>query len=343
MKVIFSEQQKDHHPQHFLSSGAQRENPEVPERADCLLRAALAAGLELLEPEDVGLEPLAAVHTPEYLQFLQNIYRRWCYIDGASAEVVPNIHPDRRDGAYPASAVGQAGFHMLDTGCPISADTWNSALASAHTAVQGAALLMAEESSEANWAYALCRPPGHHAGKDFAAGFCYLNNSAIAAQELLAEFGRVAILDIDVHHGNGTQDIFYQRSDVLTVSLHADPERFYPFFWGHAAERGRGEGLGYNLNMPLPRGTGDKDYLSELDKALTRIEAFAPGALVVALGLDAHESDPFQGLAITTEGFGKIAGRIAGLELPTLLVQEGGYLSDDLGANLESFLDGFQP
>jgi acetoin utilization deacetylase AcuC-like enzyme len=338
MKVIFSELQKDHYPKNFLSSGAPQENPEVPERADRLLQAALAAGLELLEPEDVGLEPIAAVHTPEYLQFLQNIYRRWCYIDGASAEVVPNIHPDRRDGAYPASAVGQAGFHMLDTGCPISAETWTSALISAHTALQGAALLIDEEDS----AYALCRPPGHHAGKDFAAGFCYLNNSAIAAQELLAEFGRVAILDIDVHHGNGTQDIFYQRSDVLTVSLHADPERFYPFFWGHAAERGRGEGLGYNLNIPLQRGTGDKDYITQLDKALTRIEAFAPGALVVALGLDAHESDPFQGLAISTAGFGKIAARIASLELPTLLVQEGGYVSDELGANLESFLEGFQ-
>ena len=337
MKVIFSELQKDHFPQHFLSSGAPQANPEVPERADRLLQAALASGLELVEPEDAGMEPLAAVHTPEYLQFLQNIYRRWCYIDGASAEVVPNIHPDRRDGAYPASAVGQAGFHMLDTGCPIAATTWGSALVSAHTAVQGAALLLDDEAS----AYALCRPPGHHAGKDFAAGFCYLNNSAIAAQELLAEFGRVAILDIDVHHGNGTQDIFYQRSDVLTVSLHADPQRFYPFFWGHAAERGAGAGLGYNLNLPLPRGTGDKDYLDELGKALGRIEAFAPGALVVALGLDAHEADPFQGLAISTAGFGKIASRIAALELPTLLVQEGGYLSAELGDNLQSFLEGF--
>jgi acetoin utilization deacetylase AcuC-like enzyme len=338
MKVIYSELQKQHYPQHFLSSGAPKPNPEVPERADRLLQAALSAGLELMEPEDAGLEPIAAVHTPEYLQFLQNIYRRWCYIDGASSEVVPNIHPDRRDGAYPASAVGQAGFHMLDTGCPISAETWNSALASAHTAVQGAALLLEEEPS----AYALCRPPGHHAGRDFAAGFCYLNNSAIAAQELLAEFDRVAILDIDVHHGNGTQDIFYQRADVLTVSLHADPERFYPFFWGHASERGSGVGLGYNLNLPLPRGTGDKDYLAALDQALSRIEAHAPAALVVALGLDAHESDPFQGLAISTAGFGKIAARIAALELPTLLVQEGGYLSDELDDNLESFLDGFR-
>jgi acetoin utilization deacetylase AcuC-like enzyme len=338
MKVVFSELQKGHYPEHFLSSGASQPNPEVPERADRLLDAALSAGLEWVEPEDAGLEPIAAVHSPEYLQFLENIYTRWGYIDGASPEVVPNIHPDRRDGVYPASAVGQAGFHMLDTGCPVSAETWDSALSSAHSAVHAASLLLEDESC----AYALCRPPGHHAGRDFAAGFCYLNNAAIAAQELLAEFGRVAILDIDVHHGNGTQDIFYGRSDVLTVSLHADPMRFYPFFWGHAAERGCGEGLGYNLNIPLPRGTGDQQYIAELDKALIRIESYAPGALVVALGLDAHESDPFKGLAITTEGFGSIAERIAGLGLPTLLVQEGGYLSDALGENLQSFLDGIQ-
>jgi acetoin utilization deacetylase AcuC-like enzyme len=337
MKVIFSDIQKEHYPKHFLSSGASQPNPEVPERADILLDAAISAGLELLVPEDAGLEPVAAVHTPEYIQFLQNIYRRWGYIEGASAEVVPNIHPGRRDGVYPASAVGQAGFHMADTGCPISAETWDSALVSAHCAVQGAALLLDDEPS----AYALCRPPGHHAGRDYAAGFCYLNNSAIAAQELLAEFGRVAVLDIDVHHGNGTQDIFYRRSDVLTVSLHADPMRFYPFFWGHASERGEADGLGHNLNIPLPRGMGDKNYLVELDKALERIEAYAPGALVVALGLDAHESDPFQGLAITTGGFGQIGQRIADLELPTLLVQEGGYVSEHLGSNLQSFLNSF--
>ena len=336
MQVIFSERQKRHYPKHFLSSGSPQPNPEVPERADCLLAAALASGLELIEPADHGLEPLAAVHTPEYLQFLQNIVRRWAYIEGASEEVVPNVHPDRRNGAYPASAVGQAGFHMADTGCPISAATWESALSSAHSAIHGAHLLLAGERS----CYALARPPGHHAARDYAAGFCYLNNAAAAAQFLRSAFDRVAILDVDVHHGNGTQDIFYGRADVLTVSLHADPVRFYPFFWGHASERGEGEGLGYNLNLPLPRGTGDDDYLKTLDAALNRIDAFAPQALIVALGLDAYEGDPFQGLAVSTGGFGKIAASIGALGLPTLLVQEGGYLCDALGDNLSSFLEG---
>ena len=336
MKVIFSAGQKRHYPAHFLSSGAAQANPEVPERADRLLAAALQAGLQQVEPEDYGIAPLAAVYTPEYLQFLQNIYRRWGYIEGASAEVIPNIHPDSRDGAYPASAVGQAGFHMADTACPISAETWGSALISAHTAVHGAHLLLQGEQS----CYALARPPGHHAARDYAAGFCYLNNCAIAAQALLAAHARVAVLDIDVHHGNGTQDIFYQRNDVLTVSIHADPVRFYPFFWGHASERGSGPGLGYNLNLPLPRGTADAAYLQTLERALERIGAFAPGAIVVALGLDAFEGDPFQGLAVSNAGFGRIARAIGRLNLPTLVVQEGGYLCPALGANLASFLHG---
>jgi len=337
MKVIFSEGQKKHYPEHFLSSGAPQPNPEVPERADRLLKAALDTGLQQVQPADYGLGPLAAVHTAEYLQFLQNIVRRWGYIEGASKEVVPNIHPDRRDGAYPASAVGQAGFHMADTGCPISAETWESALLSAHAAVHGAQMLIEGDSA----CYALSRPPGHHAARDFAAGFCYLNNTAAAAERLRTRFDRVAIIDVDVHHGNGTQDIFYQRPDVLTVSLHADPVRFYPFFWGHASERGEGAGLGFNLNLPLPRGTADDAYLKVLDRGLQRIEAFAPQVLVVALGLDAFEGDPFQGLAVSTAGFGRIATAIHALGLPVLLVQEGGYLCDALGDNLAAFLQVF--
>ncbi|MDX1482646.1 MAG: histone deacetylase family protein, partial [Woeseiaceae bacterium] len=219
----------------------------------------------------------------------------------------------------------------------IGPDTWTSVLWSAHAAAQAAACVL--EGDEA--CYALCRPPGHHATRDYAAGFCYLGNTAIAAQALREHHERVAVLDVDVHHGNGTQDLFYHRDDVLTVSIHADPVRFFPFHWGYASETGIDRGEGYNVNVPLPRGTGDDDYLRTLDDALERIAEFGPGALVVALGLDAHESDPFQGFAVTTEGFGRIAGLIGEVRLPTVLVQEGGYLSGHLGANLRSFLDGF--
>jgi acetoin utilization deacetylase AcuC-like enzyme len=190
-------------------------------------------------------------------------------------------------------------------------------------------------------AYVLSRPPGHHAFGDLAGGFCFLNNSGIAAERLLAGGLRPAILDVDVHHGNGTQGIFYHRRDVLTVSIHADPERFYPFFWGHAQERGVGEGLGYNLNLPLQRGTGDDDFLATLEVALARIDSFGADVIVVALGLDAFVGDPFKGLAVTTEGFGRIGAAIAKRGLPCLFVQEGGYLCEELGENLTSVLGGF--
>lgn len=337
MKAFYAAEQKRHDPKMFLSSGAQKPNPEVPERVERLLAGAKAAGCEVVRPREFGLGPVAAIHTPEYLDFLARIHERWQRVEGASEEVIPNIHPIARGGSYPASAVGQAGYHMADTSCPISADTWNSALWSAWSAVEAAEAVITGTPA----AYALCRPPGHHAFVDVAGGFCFLNNSAIAAQTLRQQAARVAILDVDLHHGNGTQGVFYARDDVLTVSLHADPERFYPFFWGHADERGEGRGLGYNLNLPLERKSGDDEFLGALAVALRRIRAFAPEALVVALGLDAFEGDPFGGLSVTTPGFSRIGAAIATLGLPTVIVQEGGYLCDELGDNLTAFLTGF--
>ncbi|NTS33631.1 histone deacetylase family protein [Phyllobacterium sp. BT25] len=337
MKTFYAEEQRRHDPKGFLSSGAPQPNPEKPVRIDRLLAGARAAGCSIHHPSDHGLAPIAAVHSPEYLEFLQNIHRRWQLIPGASHEVIPNIHPINRSGSYPASAVGQAGYHMADTSCPISAETFESACWSAWSAVEAAATVMSGEPA----AYALCRPPGHHAFADVAGGFCFINNSAVAAQTLRKHADRVAILDVDLHHGNGTQGIFYGRADVLTVSIHADPVRFYPFFWGYADERGEGAGLGYNYNLPLARKSGDDIFLEALDSACRRIEAFAPQALVVALGLDAFEGDPFGGLSVSTAGFARIAERIAALRLPSVIVQEGGYLCDALSDNLTSFLTGF--
>ncbi|MBR9864714.1 MAG: histone deacetylase family protein [Rhodobacteraceae bacterium] len=338
MKAFFDDRQWNHDPKHFMASGALQPNPEQPARIEMLRSGADAAGCRFEPPQDAGLGPIAAIHSPEYLTFLQNIYKRWQYIDGAGAEVIPNIHPANRTDSYPRSAVGQAGYHQADTACPIAEGTWEAAYWSAQSAISGADSLIDGGHS----AYVLSRPPGHHAFGDLAGGFCFLNNSAIAAERLRAKGLRPAILDVDVHHGNGTQGIFYNRDDVLTVSIHADPERFYPFFWGHAHERGAGAGLGYNLNLPLARGTNDADFLKSLDSALARVRAFGADAVVIALGLDAFIDDPFKGLAVTTEGFGRIGAAIAGLKLPTLLVQEGGYLCDELGENLTSVLNGFQ-
>lgn len=336
MKAIFDDRQRLHDPQHFMANGKTYPSPESPERITRLMAGAHAAGCVFEAPRDAELGPIAAVHSTEYLHFLRTIYPRWQRIPDAGPEVIPNIHPATRTDNYPRSAIGQAGYHQADTACPIGANTWEAAYWSAQSAITGADLVAGGETA----VYVLSRPPGHHAFADLAGGFCFLNNSAIAAERLRAQGLRPAILDVDVHHGNGTQGIFYARDDVLTVSLHADPDRFYPFFWGSAQERGEGRGIGCNLNLPLPRGTDDAGYLAALDSALAHITAFGADVVVVALGLDAHIDDPFKGLAVTTEGFGRIAAAIAGLGLPLVLVQEGGYVSDALSGNLAAFLSG---
>jgi acetoin utilization deacetylase AcuC-like enzyme len=337
MQVLFAEAQRAHAPQAFLVAGVFQPSPETPARIDALMQGVARLGLQVAAPPDLGLAPAAAVHSPDYLEFLETIHARWQRIEGAGPAVIPNVHPRTRSDGRPASPVGLAGWHMADTACPIGPDTWASALASSHSAAAAADRVIE------GWpaAYALCRPPGHHAFADQAGGFCFLNNTAIAAQRLRRRFARVAVLDVDLHHGNGTQAIFYARGDVLTVSLHADPAGFYPFFWGHAGERGEDAGLGCNLNLPLSRGTGDAGVLAALDRARRRLDAFAPDALVVALGLDAHEDDPLAGLAVTTPGFHQIGRAVAGIALPTVLVQEGGYPSPCLADNLAAFLEGF--
>lgn len=336
MQAFLDPGQTAHDPQTFLNQGVLKSSPEAPARVGILQDAARSAGCTFVTPPDCGLGPIAAVHTSEYLTFLRTIHARWSALDGAAPDVVPNVHARSRRDSYPASPVGQAGYHQADTACPIGPHTWQASYASAQCAIAAADAVL----SGARHAYALCRPPGHHAYSDQAGGFCFLNNAAIAAGRLLAQGHRPAILDIDVHHGNGTQGVFYARADVLTVSVHADPSDFYPFFWGHAQERGAGPGLGANLNLPLPRLTDDDGYAPALDTALTRICDFGTTALIIALGLDAHQDDPFKGLALTTPGFTRIARRLSQTGLPLVLVQEGGYVSDQLGANLAAFLAG---
>lgn len=334
MITVFDDAQRAHDPQFFLSSGAKKPCPEQPARVDALLGAVRRMGGTVVQAPDAGLAPILAVHPQRYVTFLQGIYQRWQRIEGASAEVIPNVHPASRLDGYPLSAVGQAGFHMTDTSCPISAQTWAAAYASAQTAIHAADLVVGGEKA----AYALCRPPGHHAFAELAGGFCYLNNSGIAAQRLTDAGRRVAILDVDLHHGNGTQGMFYARGDVLTVSLHAHPERFYPFFWGYAGEFGEGDGVGANLNLPLARGTGDAGFLAALAQGIEKLQAWGADTVVLALGLDAFEGDPFAGLTVTTPGFAAIGRAVAAMGLPVVIVQEGGYLCPELGDNLEAVL-----
>ena len=334
MKAIFDDRQRLHHPQFRLADGKLVQNPDRPDRVDALLRGVAQAGLTVSAPTDHGMAPLAALHTPRYLTYLRTIYDRRKAQVPDLVEIVPSRIVPLRGLHYSSEAEAQIGYHNTDTSAPIGPDSWTSIYWSAQAALTAADAILSGERS----AYALSRPPGHHAYDEIAGGFCYLNNSGIAAEYLRAQGHRPAILDIDVHHGNGTQAIFYDRADVLTISLHVDPRMFYPFYAGGAQECGEGGGTGYNLNLPLPRGAGDDDYLAALDHALQQIMAFGATVIVVALGLDAHENDPFKGLQVTTPGFARIGSAIAGTGLPVLNVQEGGYMQPMLGDNLASYL-----
>lgn len=326
-----------HDPRFWMLRGVPGPNKELPERARRLLAGLDRLGLHAENPPETDRAAMESIHTQRYLSFLANCWDEWQAYSDSGAEVVANLHPQKATQTYPQGIVGRAGWHMADTACPVGPDTWAASLRGVDTAISAAHAVM----SGARGAYALCRPPGHHADADMAAGHCFLNNSAIAAQTLRSQHDRVAILDIDVHHGNGTQEIFYDRADVLTVSVHASPESFYPFYLGYAHETGRGEGSGFNVNFPLRQGGKDDIWLGAINSALERIRNFNPGALVVALGLDAHENDPLRGLAVTTPGFERAAALIANAGLPTAIIQEGGYLSDDLTDNIAAFLGGW--
>lgn len=259
-------------------------------------------------------------------------------------EVLPNLSPyysgrieTAGRGPCPSpSIVAQTGYYLSDLSCPIGPHTWRSALRSTHSAVAAAEHVAASGGA----AYALCRPSGHHAHRDRAGGFCYLNSSAAAAARLLQSWSKVAVLDVDAHHGDGTQNIFYQRADVMTVSLHADPAGYYPFYTGYAHERGHGVGEGCNLNLPLPHGAGNDPFLRALDTALAALAGYGPQALVLALGFDTYKDDPISVLRLDIDAYRDIGARVAGLGVPTVVVQEGGYMVQAIGPALDAFLEG---
>lgn len=343
-RTVFAPDCLAHDPQHFLVRGARRPAPERPERGAAIAAFLAERGYPPEVPPAAGPTVLSAVHSLDYLTFLETAHARWQALGDAAPEVIPNVFRGPGMESYPRHVVGQAGYHMADTACPIGPHTWRAAVAAADAAVHAARLVA---WGEARGAYAVCRPPGHHAGRDRAGGFCYLNNVAIAAEAclpLLAAQGRparVAILDVDVHAGNGTQHIFWERPDVLTASVHADPAEFYPFLAGHAHERGGGAGEGFAWNHPLPVGATEDRVLAEVAGVLDRLRGFGPEILLVALGFDTWEHDPLAAFRVSTPGFARLGALIRNAGRPTVLVQEGGYAVDALRANLGAFLDGF--
>jgi acetoin utilization deacetylase AcuC-like enzyme len=338
MKAFWNPVQLAHAPQFFLQRGVVKRNFEVPARAEALLAACRAMGMAIEQPAAAPRSALLEVHPEGYLDFLRDGPAAWAAAEGAGPELVANVHPSPEmlaNGArMPEAVTGRLGWYTADTSCPITAETWPAALAAA-----SGALAAADEVAAGRHAYALARPPGHHAYAARAGGHCYLNNAAIAAERLrLRGAGRVGILDIDSHHGNGTQGIFWQRDDVVFASVHGDPHGYYPWFVGHARERGEGAGAGCNLNLPLPRGSGDADWTNAIATALRLIEETGCDALVVSLGFDASADEPLGYLSVSADGFARAGELIGGSGLDCALIQEGGYNTEVIGGLLTRFV-----
>jgi acetoin utilization deacetylase AcuC-like enzyme len=338
MRIFHSPRSLDHAPPTFFRRGKTISHPEGPARYLLLHTALGDAGFSVNEAQDHGLEPLLAVHSPDYLAFLAEGWNRRAEIDASAEELLTTQFARTQMHRRPQGLLGLLGYYTADTSTPLRAGTWSAIYGTAQAAVSAADAAVAEGR-----AYALCRPPGHHAFADCAGGFCYINNTAVAAQRMRSVLGgRVAILDIDVHHGNGTQGIFYERADVLTISIHADTSSYFPFYAGYADETGSAAGKGFNHNIPLPHGSGDDVFLAAVATGLERIAELAPAGLVIALGLDASEHDPLGVLKVTRDGFGRAAQTIndavAKSKVPITLVQEGGYVCPELPLNLVAFL-----
>lgn len=338
MRFYRSDDQLLHDPQTFMARGNIVASEDKPERAARLETGALGAGLEKCGARKYPFLAKAGVHSADYLDFLINGYDEWKQLPGSADEILANTSPSREGAGYPTSIVGRAGWHLGDHAAPIGPNTAVSVMATADVALSATHDVL----DGAFDSYALCRSPGHHCSRDQAAGHCFLNNVAISVSAALQMGRRPAVVDIDVHHGNGTQDIFYDRADVLTISIHADPDEFYPFYWGRKDERGTGDGKGANINFPLVMGTGEGEWLEVLAQALRRVETFDADILFVALGLDAYEHDPLGAFKVSTQGFAEAGKAIGAEDVPVVLVQEGGYLSDALSANLKEFLLAFQ-
>jgi acetoin utilization deacetylase AcuC-like enzyme len=284
-------------------------------------------------------ESILHVHDLKYLDYLQTAWENWSQMPDSSVAIFPNISPNRHIDRFNEHPVALAGWYIADAAAPIGENTWRNALGSASAAIEAASLLINDRELAV---YALCRPSGHHACQDMAMGMCFLNNAAIAAQILRQKFSRVAILDLDMHHGNGTQQIFYQRDDVLTVSIHGDPSNFYPFYSGFEKETGFGEGEGFNLNLPLPAGTNEISYLRTIETAGNKIVEFEAEALIIGAGFDTFKDDPLGCFKLESNSYCAIGKMIRSLNLPTLFVQEGGYFVPALRENVRQMVAGFE-
>jgi acetoin utilization deacetylase AcuC-like enzyme len=332
MPVVWSARHRGHAPHGGYWLGIREPGDEEPERGELLREGMAAAGGRIVEPPDLGLEPILAVHDAAFVDFMSRAYPAWVaeghLEDPGQPQVTPYLFANagfaaRYAGRRPATIRAELGLYAVDTMTLLSEGTFDAACAAVHASVHAADLV----ATGARAAYAAVRPPGHHAGPAFFGGSCYFNNAAAAAQRLIERgLGRVGIVDIDAHQGNGTQEIFWDRADVLYTSVHVDPgDGSFPHIVGYADERGGGDGEGWNLNVPIPARSSSEVWLQALDRMLARVREHGSEAVVVSLGVDAATHDDASPLRISREGFAEAGSRIAGLDLPTVFVQEGGY------------------
>jgi len=335
MLVVASDDHRGHDALE-IHNGEMVRSSESPERADMIADVLRAAGHDFVEPEPASRELLGQIHTPAYTDFLAGAWDRWIERGEIGAAAMGFVWPTRgAPGGLPQDLIGQLGYYSFAGDSTIVDGTWAASLSAASIAVTAADRMLDDGATT----YGLCRPPGHHAMADQFGGYCFINNAALAAQRLLDRGAqRVAILDVDYHHGNGTQSIFYRRSDVVFVSIHGDPTHEFPWFSGHAGETGQGEGEGFNVNLPLSPGSDFASWSAALEHALSAVAAAGVDALVVSLGVDTYEHDPIGTFTLSTDNFSTIADRIGSLGLPTTLIQEGGYAVNDLGQNVAAFL-----
>ena len=349
MISYFSELHALHAPEFEFYRGQRVPCFENPSRAAYVHEQLTARGHDVREPNADSMAVLRQIHSERYLQFLQTAWDQWLALDAANstAQPFPSVWPVRtlRSDVPPENFIAQLGLYSMDNGTPMVEGTWAAAKAGADAAASAAKALALQSGERKGERAAFCatRPPGHHAGADFMGGYCFLNNAAVAAQTLLNQGAeRVAILDADYHHGNGTQSIFYERADVLFVSLHGDPLTEFPFYLGNADECGAGAGWGFNLNLPLPAGCSAQRWFEALDAACQRVIQHDAQALVVSLGLDTFEGDPISKFALTSADFSRLGERLAGIGLPTIFVLEGGYAAHELGINAVNVIEGFE-
>lgn len=341
MKTIFSPLHAGHSGQLELVAGAIVPGFEKPSRAEIVKARVEAVKLgPIEEPTAHDLAAAKRVHRPDYIDFLPTVWPAW-EASGRGGSALPFTWPTRglRGDVVPDAIEAKLGYYSFDAGAPFVKGTWAAIKSSYETALTAAALVKGGQRA----AFALCRPPGHHAGAAFMGGYCFINNAAVAAQWFRDQgAARVSILDVDYHHGNGTQEIFYSRADVQVLNLHGDPMTEYPFFLGHADEKGAGPGEGYNVNYPLPFGTAWEQWSAALEDACTKLAAYAPDVVVVSLGVDTFEKDPISQFKLVSADYPKIGARIAKLGLPTLFVMEGGYAVEEIGVNAVGVLTGFE-